>query len=146
MEGELGSRMRHAITLGTFDPLHAGHLGLFSQCRRLADELTVAVNTDEFVTTYRGKPPLMPEYHRMAVIDGLQMVNYVIPNRGGALQRDVILDSGADLIVIGDDWAAKDYYGQLHITQGWLDANGIQLVYVPRTGEWSSTAIKTRAT
>lgn len=135
--------MRRAITLGTFDPLHIGHLGLFKQCKRLAGELVVAVNSDRFVESYRGKPALIPETHRMGVIAALEDVDHVRLNAGGWWQRNVILESQADLIVVGDDWAARDYYTQLGITQKWLDSHDIQLVYVPRTGPWSSTQIKT---
>lgn len=142
MEGHLA--MRRAITLGTFDPLHAGHLGLFRQCRRLADQLTVAINSDDFIQQYRGRPPLMAQDHRYAIIRELKIVDEVLINLGGEHQQKLILRSGADLLVIGQDWACKDYYGQLGITQGWLDQHGIQLVYVPRTGNWSSTAIKAR--
>ena len=81
----------------------------------------------------------------MAVIGSLRGVDAVVLNEGGSWQRSVIRASGADLIVIGDDLASKDYYGQLGITQAWLDQHRIQLVYVPRTGDYSSTAIKARA-
>lgn len=143
MEGDVA--LKRAITLGSFDPLHAGHLGLFAQCRRLADELVVGVNSDTFYTKYRGVAPLMPQYHRMAVIGALKGVNEVVLNDGGMWQSSIIEQSGADLIVVGDDWAGRDYYAQLGVTQRWLDNNRIQLVYVPRTGGFSSTTLKARA-
>lgn len=143
MEGNLAVNV---ITLGTFDPLHVGHVGLFAQCRRIAGDgtVTVAVNSDGFVLNYRGKPAFMPENHRAGVIEALADVDTVIVNDELLGQAQLILDSGADCIVIGQDWATKDYMAQLRISQKWLDDHDIQLCYVPRTGEWSSTAIKAR--
>lgn len=136
------------LTLGTFDTIHAGHVGLFRQCRRLAGpdgEVVVAINSDEFVARYKGAPPLVPYASRAAVIMGLRTVDRVVMNDSHPRQVDLIDEIMPDLLVIGQDWALKDYMGQLGISQQWLDDRDIQLCYVPRTGDWSSTAIKTRA-
>jgi len=135
------------LTMGTFDTIHAGHIGLFNQCRRLAgdSEVIVAVNTDEFVTSYKGKPPLVPYASRAAVIQTLRTVNRVVPNYGGWQQPLLIAQVAPDILVVGDDWAAKNYLEQINTTQQWLDSKNIQLCYVPRTGNWSSTAIKSHA-
>lgn len=134
------------LTLGTFDTIHAGHVGLFHQCRRLAGpdgEVVVAVNSDEFVEYYKGAPPLIPYESRAVVIANLNMVDLVVENNNHRDQANLIDEMMPDLIVVGQDWALKDYVGQLGITQEWLDTRDIQLCYVPRTGHWSSTGIKT---
>jgi cytidyltransferase-like protein len=132
------------LTLGTFDPPHPGHVGLFAQCRRIAQggEVVVAVNADQFILNYRGKAPLMTETDRAGVIAGFRDVDTVVINRQLLGQPMLIESVAPDCIVIGQDWALKDYLGQLRITQGWLDDRNIQLCYVPRTGDWSSTEIK----
>lgn len=135
------------LTLGTFDTIHAGHVGLFRQCRRLAGhpdgQVIVAINSDEFVARYKGAPPLVPYASRAAVIGALWMVDEVVCNDSHGNQGNLIEAARPDVLVIGQDWALKDYMGQLGISQQWLDDRDIQLCYVPRTGEWSSTAIKT---
>lgn len=135
------------LSLGTFDTIHAGHVGLFRQCRRLAGngEVVIAVNSDEFVTHYKGAPPLVPYESRATVIAALRMVDRVVANTTQNDQATLIESIAPDIIVIGQDWAFKDYTGQLGISQQWLDDRNIQLCYVPRTGQWSSTAIKNRA-
>lgn len=132
------------LTMGTFDTIHAGHLGLFKQCRRLAGDgdVVVAVNTDEFVTKYKNHPPLVPYSSRAAVIAQLRDVTEVVKNTGGPDQPYLIQKVMPDVLVVGDDWAAKDYLTQINVTQKWLDDHNIQLCYVPRTGDWSSTGIK----
>ena len=47
-----------------------------------------------------------------------------------------------DFIVIGSDWAKKDYYKQMNFTQEWLDENEIVLIYIPYTQGVSTTEIK----
>jgi hypothetical protein len=49
-----------------------------------------------------------------------------------------------DYVLIGSDWARKDYYKQMGFTQDWLDARGIGLIYIPYTKGISSTEIKKR--
>lgn len=135
----------NVLTLGTFDTLHLGHLHLFETCAVLAGiggTVTVSVNTDEFVTRYKAGP-LMTYEERAAVIRALRVVDEVVLN-DGTDQAALIETVSPDLIAIGSDWATRDYYGQLGITQDWLDERGIVLAYVPRVGGWSSTNVKSR--
>lgn len=137
--------MPTVLTMGTFDPVHSGHLGLFRQCRRLAGEhgkLVISVNSDDFVMFYKGVAPLLPERVRLDLIGGLAIVDEVVLNTEHELQKSLIETVSPDMLVIGLDWAFKDYYGQLGISQEWLDERNIQMVYVPRTGEWSSSELK----
>jgi len=133
------------LTIGTFDTIHAGHIGLFNQCRRMAGTLghvTVGINSDAFVEAYKGAPPLVPYTSRAAVIAALRTVDEVVSNDTRLKQGELIEQARPDLLVIGQDWALKNYLNQLAIGQSWLDDRNIQLCYVPRTGDWSSTAIK----
>lgn len=139
--------MATVLTLGTFDPVHSGHLGLFRQCRKIAGkdgQLIVGVNADQFIKQYRGTLPLIPATVRVEVISELTLVDKVITNFGGTNQAVLINAVNPDFLVIGLDWATKDYYGQLGITREWLEERNIQLVYVPRTGDWSSSDLKNR--
>ncbi len=130
-------------TGGTFDLLHAGHVSFLERCAQLG-EVIVALNTDEFIQAYKGKPPIMTYEERKAVLRGLSSVNRVIPNIGGADSRITIQMVKPDYLVIGSDWARKDYYRQMGFDQDWLDERGIVLCYVPYTVGISTTQIKAR--
>lgn len=139
--------MPKVLTLGTFDPLHLGHEGLFRQCRNLAgpeDLVVVAVNSDEFVLRYKGAVPSQDEITRRNAILKLDTIDWVYINNDDTMQPDLIRAVQPDILVVGQDWALKDYYAQILVSQEWLDQMNIQLVYVPRTGHWSSTEIKSQ--
>jgi glycerol-3-phosphate cytidylyltransferase len=130
-------------TGGTFDLLHSGHVRFLTECAKLG-KVTVALNTDEFIEQYKGKSPIMNYQERKAVLKGLRAVSQVIPNIGGADSKQAIQLVRPDYLVIGSDWARKDYYAQMGFTQDWLDKQGIILCYVPYTAGISTTQIKAR--
>jgi len=134
-------------TGATFDLLHWGHIELLKKCRELAGKngkVVVSLNSDEFIEAYKGKPPVMNYHERKAVLLACKYVDKVIENWGGADSTTAIDWVCPDLIVIGSDWARRDYYTQMGFTQDWLDERGIGLVYIPYTQGISSTDIKAR--
>lgn len=134
-------------TGGTFDLFHAGHVKFLKQCKRIAGEdgsVIVSLNPDEFIEAYKGKAPIMSYEDRKTILLACKYVDGVVPNHGGADSKPSIGGVQPDFIVIGDDWARKDYYAQMQFTQAWLDKQKIQLVYVPYTEGISTTELKKR--
>jgi glycerol-3-phosphate cytidylyltransferase-like family protein len=106
--------------------------------------VTVSLNEDEFIEKYKGKRPVISYKERESVLLGCRWVDRVVPNVGGVDSRVCINLVNPDLVVIGSDWARRDYYAQMQFDQDWLDERGIGLVYIPYTYGISSTAIKER--
>jgi glycerol-3-phosphate cytidylyltransferase len=138
--------MKVVVTLGTFDLYHHGHVRLFKACRKLAEDgiVVVGLNSDEFIKKYKGKPPVMSYEERHEVVESCRYVDMVVENEAGGDSKPTLLKYHPDLLVIGSDWAKKDYYAQMDFTQEWLDEQDIQLVYVPYTEGISTTDIKKR--
>lgn len=141
----------NVLTLGTFDLLHEGHLRLFQRCRQLAGSLgtvTVALNTDGFITAYKGRAPVQTFVERRAAIRRSdQRVDRVIPNCQGPGEpsaQATIEIARPDLIVVGSDWRGRDYLGQLGVTQDWLDSINCYVVFVPYTPGISTTMLRER--
>lgn len=130
-------------TGGTFDTLHWGHVEFLKRCADFGS-VTVSLNTDEFVELYKGKPPVMNYKEREGVLLGCRYVDQVVPNIGGHDSTVAIEIVKPDLIVVGSDWARRNYYGQMCFDQDWLDERGIGLCYIPYTQGISSTEIKSR--
>jgi cytidyltransferase-like protein len=125
---------------GTFDCLHRGHLALFARARKVAQQIVVGLNTDEFAERYKRKP-LMPLADRMAVLQACRLVDRVVLNVGNEDSKPAILHSGADCVVHGSDWQGDSLMRQMGLTPSWLDAHGIALVILPYTDFVSTTQI-----
>jgi cytidyltransferase-like protein len=130
-------------TGGTFDIPHPGHYRLLERAAGLG-KVVVALNTDEFVEFYKGSPPIMTYEEREQVLLACKWVHRVVPNIGGADSKISIQEVAPDYIMVGSDWARKDYYAQMSFDQDWLDDRGIGLIYVPYTRGVSSTDLKKR--
>jgi glycerol-3-phosphate cytidylyltransferase len=134
-------------TGGTFDLFHAGHVHFLKQCKRIAGDdgkVLVSLNRDEFIEAYKGKAPIVSFTERAEVLRACRYVDAVIPNDGDADSKIAIDQVQPDFVVIGDDWARRDYYAQMQFTQAWLDQHDIGLIYVPYTQGISSTEIRKR--
>ena len=106
--------------------------------------MTVSLNTDEFIDAYKGKPPVMSYGEREAVLLACRYVDAVVANVGGDDSTVAIEAVQPDIIIIGSDWARRDYYAQMGFDQDWLDERGIGLAYIPYTQGISTTELKKR--
>lgn len=128
------------LTIGTFDTPHIGHAAFLRKCSMVSDEVIVGVNSDEFVKEYRGQSPVYSLQERLDLIGLLGYQTWVNDGAG----RETIIAVAPDILAIGSDWARKDYYKQIGITQDELDTLDIMLMYIPYTKGISSTDIKGR--
>lgn len=127
--------MKTVITYGTFDLFHIGHLRLLERAKALAGEggkLIVAVSTDRFNWVEKHKKCAIPDRDRMEIVGALKCVDMVIPEDNWEQKKTDVAKYGVDIFVMGDDWKGKfDFLKEQ-----------CQVVYLPRTPEVSSTAIK----
>jgi cytidyltransferase-like protein len=68
---------RVAMVDGCFDPLHAGHIAYFRAAVALGMPLLANVQCDDYIRGAKGRPNLLPEDERLAVIDALDDIAYV---------------------------------------------------------------------
>lgn len=130
-------------TGGSFDVPHVGHASFLWRCSQFG-EVIVSLNTDDFIEQYKGRPPLFSYREREQLLLKLPFVSDVIQNIGGADSTVAIDGVEPDMIIIGSDWATRDYHKQMGFTQEWLDERGIILTYIPYTEGISTTEIKKR--
>lgn len=99
------------MTNGCFDILHAGHVHYLNQARKLGNRLIVAVNSDASVSRLKGpERPINPLEMRMAVLAGLQSVDWVVPFGEDTPER-LICRLLPDVLVKGGDYAPHQVAG-----------------------------------
>lgn len=133
IKSKRGLGMRRVITYGTFDLLHYGHINLLKRAKALGDYLVVAVSTDEFASQEKHKECYFNYEQRKGLLESIRFVDLVIPEENWEQKVNDIKEYHIDTFVIGEDWKGKFDY---------LRNEGIEVIYLPRTPEISSTQIK----
>ncbi|MFM2152642.1 MAG: Glycerol-3-phosphate cytidylyltransferase [Pseudomonadota bacterium] len=124
---------RTAITYGTYDLFHVGHVRLFRRIRERFDRLIVAVSTDEF-NALKGKKALQSYEERAEVVAACRYVDLVIPEKEWAQKSRDIAEYAVDTFVMGDDWAGRFDELRAHCN----------VLYLTRTELISSSMLRSR--
>lgn len=123
---------------GVFDLFHIGHLTLIQRARECCEVLVVGVLSDSESVVSKGRPPVIPESERLAIVRALAAVDEVI--------LDPSLDKRVawrlrpfDVLYKGDDWKGTDRGRRLE-TQ--LADVGASVEYFPYTQCTSSSELR----
>lgn len=99
------------FTNGCFDILHAGHVTCLQMAKQLGDYLIVAVNTDESIQKLKGPHrPINNLEHRMTVLAGLGVVDWVVPFSDDTPERLLKL-LRPDMLVKGGEYTLDQIVG-----------------------------------
>ena len=102
---------RVVFTNGCFDILHAGHVGYLEQARKQGDRLILAINSDASVKRLKGEGrPINPVERRMAVLAGLEAVDWVVSFEDDTPERLLELIK-PDILVKGGDYSRTEVVG-----------------------------------
>lgn len=132
--------MRRILTFGVFDILHIGHMLLFKHAKELfpseKSELIVAVQDGDCIQKYKPETKMInTTEERMFMVGSIRWVDDVI------VYRDVDVDIQKvdfDVFAKGPDQNHSGF--QRAIT--WCEANGKQVVTIPRTDGISSSLLR----
>lgn len=125
--------MKRVITYGTFDLLHYGHINLLRRAKALGDYLIVVISSDEFNWNEKHKKCYFTYEQRKALVEAIRYVDLVIPEESWQQKRSDMHEYHIDTFVMGDDWKGKFDF---------LKEEGVEVVYLPRTPEISSSKMK----
>lgn len=125
--------MKRVITYGTFDLLHYGHINLLRRAKQYGDYLVVALSTDDFNWNQKRKKCYFSFDKRKALLEAIRYVDLVIPEESWGQKVTDVREYHIDTFVMGDDWKGEFDF---------LKDEGVDVVYLPRTPEVSTTQIK----
>lgn len=131
---------RVVFTNGCFDIIHAGHVAYLEQARRLGQRLVVAVNSDESVRRLKGPGrPINPAERRMAVLAGLEAVDWVLCFAEDT-PRELLRLLRPEILVKGGDYQRKEEVVGWEIVEGY----GGEVRVLDFVEDVSTTAIVSR--
>lgn len=122
---------RTVITFGTFDVFHVGHVRMLQRAAEHGDRLVVGVSADALNVEKKGRAPVFSEDERMEIVASLKCVDDVFLEESLEKKRDYILEHGAKVLVMGDDWAGRF---------DWV-SDVCEVIYLPRTPSVSTTGL-----
>ncbi len=125
--------MKKVITYGTFDLLHYGHINLLERAKKLGDYLIVALSSDAFNEKEKHKITYQSFEERKRLLQAIRYVDEIIEENSWEQKVSDVKKYGIDVFVIGEDWKGKFDF---------LKEEGVEVVYLERTPEISSSLIK----
>jgi D-beta-D-heptose 7-phosphate kinase/D-beta-D-heptose 1-phosphate adenosyltransferase len=112
--------------------IHAGHIALLQFAKHQGTKLVVGLDSDKRIKNSKGETrPINTLSDRIKVIEAIRYVDEVVSFHDSDSLIEQIKLSGAEIIVVGDDYADKDVIGQ----------NLAKVVFFPRIENLSSTRI-----
>jgi glycerol-3-phosphate cytidylyltransferase len=133
----------HALAIGVFDLFHVGHLRYLQYVRARCRRMTVLVAGDRLVMQRKNRRPVCSEDARLEIIRGLGWVDAAlllresIENLDGTLQ--FLAPLGLSHAFFGAEWQAAERWQRLIAG---LQAQGIEVSFVPRQASISTTALR----
>ena len=125
--------MKRVITYGTFDLLHYGHINLLRRAKELGEYLVVVLSTDEFNWNEKKKRCYFSYEQRKILLEAIRFVDLVVPEDSWDQKRLDMHKYHIDTFVMGSEWIGKFDF---------LEEEGVEVVYLERTPEISTTQIK----
>jgi len=131
---------RNGFTCGAFDLLHPGHVHFIHEARKKCDFLIVGLHTDPTIDRQGSKnKPVQSVFERYLQLDGLSCVDLIVPYD---TERDLVnMMATLDIQVrfVGTDYNGKKITGEDICSQ-----RGIEVSYIPRLHDFSSTSLRER--
>jgi len=124
------------FTNGCFDLIHAGHIRLFREARKLGDVLIVALNSDASIRRLKGRSrPIFPLKERQEILAAVEGVDFVTSFSEDTPRR-IIASLLPDVLVKGGDWKPDQVVGREEV-----EAAGGRVVIVPYLEGRSTSSI-----
>ena len=120
-------KFKIGYTTGVFDLFHIGHLNILKKSKEMCEYLIVGVSTDELVSSYKQRAPVIPYNERVAIVEAIRYVDRVVAQE----TRDKIAAHDKykfDAMFVGDDWKGSKIFAK---AEEELRKRGSNVVYFP---------------
>ena len=131
---------RNGFTCGAFDLLHPGHVHFIHEARKQCDFLIVGLHTDPTIDRPDSKnKPIQSVFERYLQLDGLSCVDLIVPYDTERDLTNMMATLDIQVRFVGSDYDGKRITGEDICNQ-----RGIDILYIPRLHDFSSTSLRER--
>jgi glycerol-3-phosphate cytidylyltransferase len=127
------------ITFGSFDLLHAGHVSMLEQCKKHCNWLIVGLQTDPTINRPNKNKPIQTTFERFCQLNALRCVDEIIP-----YDTEEDLKNMLSILNIDKRFIGSEYVGQKLNGQDVCEIRGIEILYIDRIHNYSSSELRKR--
>lgn len=129
------------ITFGTWDLGHPGHLFLFKKAREQCDKFIVCLHADPNLERANKNKPIESMFERWMRLEMCKYVDQIIP-----YQREDEIFTILELIKPEKRFLGTEYKDRDFTAKNVCEELGIEVVYIDRHHDYSSTNLRKRIT
>ncbi len=129
--------MKVGITFSTFDLLHAGHIKMLEEAKRVCDYLIVGLQLDPSIDRAEKNAPTQTITERYIQLKGCIHVDEIVPYVTENDLLDILQSFKIDVRIVGDEYTAKQYTGRKY-----CEEKGIEVYYNSRDHRFSSSGLR----
>ena len=129
--------MKVGITFSTFDLLHAGHIKMLEEAKRVCDYLIVGLQLDPSIDRAEKNAPTQTIIERYIQLKGCIHVDEIVPYVTENDLLDILQSFKIDVRIVGDEYIEKQYTGRTY-----CEEKGIEVYYNSRDHRFSSSGLR----
>ena len=129
--------MKVGITFSTFDLLHAGHIKMLEEAKRVCDHLIVGLQLDPSIDRAEKNAPTQTIIERYIQLKGCIHVDEIVPYVTENDLLDILQSFKIDVRIVGDEYIEKQYTGRTY-----CEEKGIEVYYNSRDHRFSSSGLR----
>ncbi len=99
------------FTCGSFDLMHAGHVKMFEEAKRVCEYLIVGVQEDPSIDRPKKNKPIQSYDERITMVSSCRHVDEIVTYRTESDLYNLLQEIKPDVRIIGADWQGKDFTG-----------------------------------
>ncbi len=129
--------MKVGITFSTFDLLHAGHIKMLEEAKRVCDYLIVGLQLDPSIDRAEKNAPTQTIIERYIQLKGCIYVDEIVPYVTENDLLDILQSFKIDVRIVGDEYIEKQHTGRAY-----CEEKGIEVYYNSRDHRFSSSRLR----
>jgi glycerol-3-phosphate cytidylyltransferase len=129
--------MKIGITFSTFDLLHAGHIKMLEEAKRVCDYLICGLQIDPTIDRPEKNKPIQTVVERYIQLKGCKFVDEIVPYVTEQELEDILKSFHLGIRIVGDEYKDKNFTGR-----SYCEEKGIELYFNLRDHRFSSSGLR----